>query len=75
MRRFNKDMIAPQREQLGMNEIRDDIIPKEMDGVLSGHRSGSYHDASSDCGDSDKSGVFAIPQGKVGAVKNRKDHY
>ena len=66
-------MIAPQREQLGMNEIRDDIIPKEMDGVLSGHRVGSYHDASSDCGDSDNFGIFSITQGEKGTVEPRRD--
>ncbi len=70
------DFIAPQSSMPGADEIRNDVVPSSKQGATSGggHTTDSYHDNNSTKASSDKSGIFAIPQGEKGAVEHKKDN-
>ena len=69
------DFIAPQSKMQVADQVRDDVVPKSKQSRISGggYIIDSYHDKNSTDPNSDKTGIFTIPQGQDGAVKPRKD--
>jgi len=70
------DFIAHQSNMPGADEIRNDVVPKSEQGVTTGggHTTDIYQDNKSTDANKDKSGIFAIPAGKPGAVEPKKDN-